>query len=263
MDFLSELTIHLLGKELSTTSFIIVLLCGFMIGIAKTGLSGAGLAVVPLMAFVFGGKPSTGLLLPILIMADIFAVKYYNRHAQWTHIWKLLPWAFLGVVIGVLTGKYISDMLFNQALSFLVILGVVLMIWQDVRGDKLSIPNHWIFAVLMGLLGGFSTMIGNAAGSVMAIYLLAMRLPKNHFIGTGAWFFLIINVFKVPFHVFSWHTITWQTFLFDLLILPAILLGVFTGIKVVKRIPEKLFKILIIVTIIITAVFILIKLFGN
>ena len=99
-------------------------------------------------------------------------------------------------------------------------------------------------------------MIGNSAGSIMALYLLAMRLPKNVFIGTAAWFFLIINIFKVPFHIFYWETIHLNSFLFDLLILPAILAGVIVGIKVVKLFSEKLFKILIIITTLITSLLI-------
>ena len=242
--------------DLYSKSFLIVLLCGFLIGIAKTGISGAGLAVVPLMAYVFGGKPSTGLLLPLLIMADIFAVYYYNRHAQWSYILKLLPWAFAGILVATFTGKYISDKLFSHIISYLVIIGVVLMIWQELKGKNISVPDYAWFAALMGLAGGFSTMIGNAAGPIMALYLLAMHLPKNVFIGTGAWFFLIVNLSKVPLHIFIWKTINLETFTFDLLILPAILIGVFVGIKIVKLIPEKLFKAIILATTLITALLI-------
>jgi uncharacterized membrane protein YfcA len=127
------------------------------------------------------------------------------------------------------------------------------MIIQDGVLKSKHIPDNWWFAAILGLTGGFTTMIGNAAGPVMSLYLLTMHLPKNKFIGTAAWFFLIINVSKVPFHIFSWETITPQTVVVDLLGFPAILLGFFIGIKIVKIIPEKFYRYFIIASTIIAA----------
>ena len=233
--------------DLTAVQWLIVLLCAMLVGMAKTGLSGVGLMVVPLLASVFGGRPSVGLLLPILVFADVFAVSYYNRHAEWKYILRLLPWALIGVGAGVLVGQVISDIVFNRLLAVVILTGIVLMILQDMR-KKASIPDYWWFAMGLGLLGGFATMIGNAAGPIMALYLLSMRLPKNIYIGTGAWFFFIVNVFKVPFHVGIWETITVQSLLFDVLMIPAIALGALLGIWLVKFFPEKAYRLFIIAT---------------
>ncbi len=233
--------------DLTAVQWLIVLLCAMLVGMAKTGLSGVGLMVVPLLASVFGGRPSVGLLLPILVFADVFAVSYYNRHAEWKYILRLLPWALIGVGAGVLVGQVISDIVFNRLLAVVVLTGIVLMILQDMR-KKASVPDYWWFAMGLGLLGGFATMIGNAAGPIMALYLLSMRLPKNIYIGTGAWFFFIVNVFKVPFHVGIWKTITVQSLLFDVLMIPAIALGALLGIWLVKFFPEKAYRLFIIAT---------------
>jgi uncharacterized membrane protein YfcA len=233
--------------DLTAMQWLIVLLCALLVGMAKTGLSGVGLMVVPLLASVFGGRPSVGLLLPILIFADVFAVSYYNRHAEWKYILRLLPWALIGVGAGVMVGQVISDIVFNRLLAVVVLTGIVLMILQDMR-KKVSVPDYWWFAMGLGLLGGFATMIGNAAGPIMALYLLSMRLPKNIYIGTGAWFFFIVNMFKVPFHVGIWKTITVQSLLFDVLMIPAIALGALLGIWLVKFFPEKAYRIFIIAT---------------
>ncbi len=233
--------------DLTAMQWLIVLLCAMLVGMAKTGLSGVGLMVVPLLASVFGGRTSVGLLLPILIFADVFAVSYYNRHAEWKYILRLLPWSLIGVGAGVLVGQVISDIVFNRLLAVVVLTGIVLMILQDMR-KKVSVPDYWWFAMGLGLLGGFATMIGNAAGPIMALYLLSMRLPKNIYIGTGAWFFFIVNVFKVPFHVGIWKTITVQSLLFDVLMIPAIALGALLGIWLVKFFPEKAYRIFIIAT---------------
>ena len=233
--------------------WVLLGLSGLLIGMSKTGISGLGLMVVPLLANAFGGRPSVGLLLPILIFADIFAVVWYNRHAQWKHILRLLPWAFAGIILATLVGKSISDQTFNRLLAALIIGGIAILIWRDIRADKIKIPKSRWFVGGLGLLGGFSTMIGNAAGPVMALYLLSMRLPKNSYIGTGAWFFFIVNLSKVPMHIWSWKTITLDSFVLDVLVIPAISAGAFLGIWLVRLLPEKFYRILVIVTTLLSA----------
>ncbi len=91
-------------------------------------------------------------------------------------------------------------------------------------------------------MGGFSTMIGNAAGPIMSVYLLSMNLQKNTYIGTTAWFFFIVNVFKLPLQIWGWHNITLKTLSFNLVLLPAIALGALAGIKLVKLMPESAYR---------------------
>jgi uncharacterized membrane protein YfcA len=142
----------------------------------------------------------------------------------------------------------INDEQFKHLMAILIILGLAIMIWRERKKTVEAIPHNWVFSSIAGLLGGFSTMIGNAAGPVMSIYFLSMMLPKNSFIGTGAWFFLIINLFKIPFHVMVWKTIDMNTFILDLTMLPIIMIGAFLGFRLVKYIPEKPYRIFIIVT---------------
>lgn len=242
--------------DLSLSHWVIILACAVLIGMAKTGLSGVGLMVVPILASVFGGRPSVGLLLPMLIFADVFAVIRYNRHAEWKHVLRLLPWAIVGILAGTWVGRIISDDIFKSLLAGIVILGIGLMLLQDIRKKK-EIPDFWWFSMILGLLGGFATMIGNAAGPILALYLLTMRLPKNRFIGTGAWFFFIVNLLKVPFHIAVWKTITWHSFLFDVMMIPAIAVGAFLGIWLVRFFPEKAYRIFIIVSTLLAALFLI------
>lgn len=224
---------------------------------AKTGLSGAGLMIVPIMAGIFGGKLSVGIVLPMLIFADLFAVNYYHRHANWRYITLALPWALIGVVIATIFGNAIDDSTFKTFLAIVILLGIALMLLQDYFLKSKKIPDNWWFAGILGLTGGFTTMIGNAAGPVMSLYLLSMHLPKNIFIGTAAWFFLIINVIKIPFHVFVWQTITLQTLFVDLVAIPAILLGVYLGIKLIKLFPENIYRYFIVLSTLLSALFLL------
>ncbi len=222
-----------------------IALTGLAIGLSKTGLGGLGTLFIPIMAHVFGGKASAGIVLPMLVMADVFAVAYYRRHADWPVLFKLLPWAFVGIVIGTVTSQQINDDVFKQIMGVIIVLSVGIMIWQETRTEHI-IPKHWAFAALMGLAAGYTTMVGNLAGAVTTLYLLSMRLPKNSFIGTGAWFYLAINCFKVPFHIFSWETISWESFKLDLVMFPIIAAGAVLGIFITKRLSEGLYRKLII-----------------
>lgn len=246
---------NLIELDLNMIQWLLAGLCGFMVGLSKAGVMGTQMLNVPIMAGIFGGKPSVGLVLPMLITADIFAVTYYKRYAQWKYILKLLPWAFAGIIVGVIFGNAISDTQFKRAIGLMVILFLALMIWQDTRKKDVSVPDYWWFSAIMGLAGGFSTMVGNAAGPVMAMYLLSMRLPKNSYIGTSAWFYFIVNLFKVPFHIFFWKTIHLQSLSFDLIMIPPIVLGALLGIRIVKFIPEKSYRIFIIVVTFVAALF--------
>ena len=229
-----------------------------LLGIGKSGIKGLGVIIVTLMALVFGGKASTGILMPMMITADIFAVIYYHRHTQWIFLKKLLPMMVVGVLLGVWWGNDISEVLFKQVMAFFILLSVVVMIWMD-RTKSIGIPKHWAFSSFMGLLSGLTSMIGNLAGSFASIYLLAMRLPKNEFIGTAAWLFFIINVFKLPFHIFVWKTIDAQTLQLNLLLSPAIIIGFFLGIKLVKLIHNNLYRKLVLIVTAIGALIILFR----
>ncbi|WP_438864139.1 sulfite exporter TauE/SafE family protein [Neptunicella sp.] len=246
--------IELFSYTLSYQTLGLLFLVAFFIGMAKTGVHGISMFSIPLLAVIFGGKASSGLMLPMLILADLFAVRYYHRHANWGYLAKLFPSAAAGVLIGTLLGNMIDDQQFRLIMGVIIFISLAIMLWME-KANKEQIPDYLWFAILMGTLGGITTMIGNLAGSIMALYLLSMRLPKNEYIGTAAWFFLAINLFKVPFHVFSWHTIDWNSFALNLIGLPFIALGAWAGIVIVRNIPDKQYRWLILLMTAIAAVF--------
>lgn len=223
---------------------------------SKTGVHGAGMMAVPLLASIFGGQLSSGILLPMLCLADVLGVWYYHRHASWEHLKKLFPWAVVGTIAGTVVGGMINDEVFKIIMAIVILLSLGLMLWLE--HHKEDVPNYKWFAALTGTAGGFTSMVGNLAGSVMAVYFLSMRLPKNQFIGTTAWFFMVINWFKVPFHVFAWKTISINTFLLNLITLPIIVLGAFVGILIVQNIPQRAYRWFIISMTLVAAMFMLI-----
>ncbi|MBT1685260.1 sulfite exporter TauE/SafE family protein [Dawidia soli] len=250
--------ISLFSFELSVADLVIFFLVAILIGMSKTGIHGTGTMAVPLLASVFGGQLSSGIMLPIICMADIMGVLYYHRHAEWKYLRKLFPWAILGTILGTIVGKSMPDDVFRMIMAVIIILSVIIMIWLE-RGRKEDVPDSPWFAGLAGTTGGFTSMVGNLAGSLMAVYFLSMRLPKNVFIGTTAWFFMVMNWSKVPFHVFSWHTITWNTLLLDVITLPAIALGAYIGIVLVKYLKDKTYRWFIMGVTVLAAVLMLLR----
>lgn len=222
----------------------VLLSCALVIGMSKTGIQGINTISIPALALAFGAKESTGLILPMLCFADILAVAYYRRSAQWGHIIRLLPTAVAGFFLAVAVDKFIPPAEFGRLMALCIFFGLMVMFWNDGKTEaaKNKIFSAWWYAPLFGLMGGFSTMIGNAAGPVMAVYLLSMKLPKLAFVGTSAWFFLIVNFLKIPLQVFAWDNINTATLTANLIGIPMIIAGAFLGVLFVKKLPEKAYR---------------------
>ena len=242
----------------SVINIILVFTGAFILGLAKAGLRGIDMLNVTLMALVFGGKASTGIVLPLLCVADIAAVLYYHRHAQWKHFWKLVPWMAAGILIGVFAGQEMNETVFRKIMAVIIILTVIMMVVMELIRSE-NIPSHPLFAAGTGVMAGITTMLGNLAGAFSNLYFLAMRVPKNHFIGTTAWLFLVINLFKLPFQVLYWKNITFSSLQTDLLLLPALALGFWIGLKIVKRIKDDHYRKVVIILTLIGAVVIFLK----
>lgn len=226
---------------LSIFQWLILSLTALCIGMSKTGIQGLMLLTVPYMAMNFGAKESTGVILPMLCMADIMAVIYYKRIADWKTVLKLLPTAILGFFIAIFVDNLIPAKEFRHLMGWTLVIALAVMIWSEIFGKENRWMKRWWYSAIFGLLGGFTTMIGNAAGPVLSVYLLSMRKDKMEYIGINAWFFLVVNLLKVPLQIFVWDNISWGTFSLNLTMLPIIGLGAWIGIRIVKVFPEKAF----------------------
>lgn len=233
--------------------------CAFLVGLSKSGLKGTAMIAIPLLAYGYGGKASVGVLLPFLIMGDIMALAFYHKSGKMKHIIRLFPWAIGGILLAVVVGNQISDQQFTNIIAIAILVCWVLIVWNDRRKGKKDLSHHPVFRSSLGISGGFATMMGNAAGPIFNLYLLSMRLPKESYIGTGAWFYVILNVFKVPFHVVSWHTISWRTIQLNIVLFPILMIGAFLGRYLVRFIPEREYRIFIFAVILISAIMLLFK----
>jgi uncharacterized protein len=224
--------------------WICAFLGALMIGVSKAGITGLSILSVALFAHVFpSSKQASGLILPLLIFGDLVAVLSYRTHTQWRYLWKLMPWTAGGVVLGYLALGHISDRTARIMIGVIIVCLCALGYWRryvGVRSEE-SERWHWALAAALGVTAGFITLVANAAGPLMALYLVAMRLPKMQFVGTAAVFFMALNLFKVPFMV-DLGLITAQSFEFNLMLAPAVLLGAFAGRWALIRINQRLFE---------------------
>ena len=229
-------------NELSLSQWAIMAIAAVIIGLSKSGLPGMGILAVPIVAAVIPAKISTGFILPMLIVGDVIGVYYYRRHAEWPRLLRLFPWTAVGICIGWISMDRLNDAQIRPIIGGIVLAMLTLNLWRQRFADPESrIPHHHMAAIVIGLLAGFTTMMANAAGPIMVIYLLAMRLPPAAFIGTSAWFFLLVNSFKVPFSA-QLGLITIPSLTFNAMLIPFIVMGAWAGIRLARYIPRTLFE---------------------
>lgn len=232
--------------DLSWVQLMALIIAALLVGFAKTGIGGIVLIAIPILASAFGGKDSTGILLPMLLMGDVFAVWYYRKSVIWKNVFTPLPWAIIGLAIGAVVGNYISDKVFVILIGVIILFCLIILVIMERRDKELKVPNAVWFYILVGILCGFSSMIGNAAGPIFSVYLLALGFKKNNFMGTNAWFFFIINSLKVPLQIFVWHNIGWRSLSIAALMLPVLVAGAILGFIVLKKINDKWFRYIVI-----------------
>jgi len=212
-----------------------------LVGLSKTGVPGVSIPAVVLMteAFPDNVKLSVGALLPVLLVGDLFAVAWYRHHAQWGRLVRLLPYVVLGMVPGWLLLRASEGNELRPVIGGLVLLLLGVEVCRR-RFDWEHMPSRWWFTGIMGSLAGFSTLVANAAMPVMSIYLVSQGMHKQQFIGTAAWFFLILNLSKIPLYA-SAGMMTAGTLRFDLIAAPGALVGAVLGVYVLTRIPQRSF----------------------
>lgn len=249
--------------HLTEWQWVIGLTAALFVGISKTGIPGVGIVAIPLLGIGFGSRLGAGVMLPMLILGDVFAVTWYRRHAQWSKLVGLLPWVYLGVALGtaalVVTGRNAGVKGGNvmkdptdTVVGGLVLVMVALHLLRNKLGEKLQ-PTSPAGVAGTGVAAGFSTTVSNAAGPVMQMYMAAHSLSKEAFMGTISWYFFIVNLSKFPIYWVLTRMmpqapiVTSKSLVFNLEIAPAIILGAFFGKWLLPRISQKSFELTVVV----------------
>ena len=230
-------------------------LAAFCSGLSKTGFAGLGVLSVAIFANIIPALNSTGVLLPLLVCADFFGVFFFRKHAEWSYLWKLFPWVVVGIVLGCFALGKFNDADARRTIGIILLVMMALQLWRQRQSGDLAarLPHASWFVALTGIAAGFATMTANAAGPLMVLYLLAIGLPKLSIVGTGAWFFLFVNIFKVPFSVHL-GLISADSLKMDAILLLPMIPGALLGPVILKRINETMFEILVLAFTLIAAV---------
>ena len=227
--------------SLSAAEWALALAGALGMGISKAGFPGMSLVHVVVFAFIFGARTSTGIILPMLIAADVVAVRSFRQHAQWHYIWRMLPATLVGILVGFVLMGRLDERLFSPLIGVIVLILVVMQVVRMARPGLFGeVPHSHVFAWTMGLLAGVTTMMANAAGPIFVLYALAVGLPKYELVGTGAWFFFIVNLAKVPLSA-GLGLIGPHTLSLNLVLLPAVFTGIAMGRWMTHRVPQRLF----------------------
>ncbi len=217
-----------------------------LVGFERAGLRTAVLPVVPLVVESFGAVNALGYMIPLLITADIFSVTYYRKHAEKKELIRLLPFAAAGIIFAMLIGEKISPDTFKKIIGALIIISLlIIFIDYKISNKKITGKSYKKTGPLFSTATGFSSMLGGSGGPIISTYFLLSDINKNAFIGTTAWFFFFVNLLKLPLYLFVWKNIHFYSLLADILLLPLVAAGIITGILIVKKINEKVFRIFI------------------
>jgi uncharacterized membrane protein YfcA len=227
--------------SLTIPGIVLLSLCAFLLGVTKTGLPGMGILVVPLAAAAMPVRESTGFILPLIIAGDCLAVLIFRRKAVWKYIFRLAPWTLGGVLIGFFILGILGETDFKPVLGGALLLVLAVDLVRRFKGGLSS--ESRIAAALIGLVAGCLTMIANAAGPLIAVYLLSVKLPKEEYVGTGAWFFFIVNLVKVPFSA-GLGLISLESLKLNLMLLPVLAIGAVLGYYVLKKLSQNAFTVI-------------------
>jgi len=234
----------------------ILAVSALLVGVNKSGIPGLGMLPVILLAVAFELDPgfATGVMLLMICAGDIFAVSYYRKNADWKIVLRLLPYTMLGLAAGFVTLRFLDrPEHLRMMIGWIILLLAAVHLVRIAFFKHAAVPSHWAFSAVVGLTAGFTTQVANAAGPVMALYLLSMKLPKDRYVGTCAWFFMIMNWTKLPVFCFEGR-VTLAALRAVLPVLPLILAGALLGVLFVKRAPQKFFEAVVEVIVIVSAV---------
>jgi len=227
--------------HLAPWQWLLGMFCAFMIGVAKTGAPGVGTMIAPLMVLTVGdARFAAAWTLPVLSTADVFAVAYWRRQAEARQLFSLIPWVLVGIA-GAAVALSLDEAVIRKIIGGIIVAMLAIYLWRRFSPTPQVAGNPAFY----GICTGFASTLANGAGPVMNIYLLSRKLPKEQFVATGAWFFFVVNLLKVP--VYAWHGLySRESLTFDLLMVPAVLAGALAGRWLIRNIDQSMFEVLVI-----------------
>ncbi|MHA3685096.1 sulfite exporter TauE/SafE family protein [Leucobacter sp. HY1908] len=246
---------------LPAVAWALLAVAALLVGFSKTAVPGINTISIAIFAAVLPARASTGALLLLLIVGDVFALITYRRHADWGTLVRLIPAVVAGVALGAVFLAFADDGSVRRVIGVILLLVIAVTLWQRARSARGSGASGTgsgpVARSGYGALGGFTTMVANAGGPVMSMYFLAARFPVKAFLGTAAWFFAVINLAKVPVSI-GLGLITPSALVLDAVLAPAVIVGALAGRRIAARMKQQTFDWAVIVCTVLGAVYLLV-----
>lgn len=229
------------------TAWILVSIAAYCIGVSKAGFSGISLISVFILADLLGAKESLGFALPMLIIADLLVYPAFRKYSSWKSVWRLTWPALVGMALGVTILGNLDNDAMRKVIGVIILTMTFTQLIKRLEPDKFfALACTKKFGFFCGTAGGVATVLANAAGPIMQIYMVSRRMEKMELIGVGARFFLIINILKLPLGA-GLDLITTQSLISNIILSPAIAIGVWSGHRLITVISQKAFEMTVIV----------------
>ncbi len=176
---------------------LVIATLGLMIGFAKGGFGGLGALLTPVLALVLPVSLAVGVLLPMLMVGDVFAVYMYWKEWDFDLVKRMLP----AGIVGALAGTFLLSSISPNGLRLILGIFVLVMVAYKFLSDRIQAiryqPRRW-HAPAAGFLAGIASGMFNSGGPPFNSYLLFQRLKARPFIATTAIYFALLNLIKVP-----------------------------------------------------------------
>lgn len=262
--------------DLPLWQWLVLAFAAMLIGYSKTAINGVASLAIVLFASILPARDSTGTVLPLLIVGDLTAIWVYRRHANWGLIARLLPWILVGLVVGAFFVARVDDHVMRVSIGSLLLVLLAAQVWTGRHRLGLTAPptapptatppdapvvrsgrRHRLLSLATGTATGFATMVANAAGPVMTLYLLSSGFAVVELVGAAAWLFFSVNLVKLPFSV-GLGLVHPTSLLLDLSLVPALALGAWVGARTIHRVSRDQFERYVLVLVGISAVLLLV-----
>jgi uncharacterized membrane protein YfcA len=240
--------------DIGAADVVVGAIAALVVGLSKTGIPGAALLATPLMASIFDGRLIAGATLPILFTADLFAVRWYRSSTRWDLLKPLAIWVAVGYAAGI--WFFVSVGSGGRTLDVTIAITILVMVAvQAVRMSRRTAPvaPSTAAAGFYGTTGGFATFVSNTAGPILNTHLMRLGLGKAELIGTSAWFYFAVNLTKFPLYLaLGWWSsggpfFTRTSILFDLCMVPFVIVGVLAGRRLFNVLPTDVFMVAVLV----------------
>lgn len=227
--------------DYSIAFWIAAAAASYLIGLSKGGVPAIGVMSVPIMALVMDPVLGAGLLLPIYLLSDAYAIYLFRGKFSVRNLKILIPAGVIGVILGYMTVSYVSGTTVKMMIAIIGFSYLYSAVRNRLRKDlppprPADVPR----GIFWGVVSGLGSYISHSGGPPFQSYVLPQRLEKLVYVGTATVFFAVVNFTKLPAYLVAGQ-ISWESVKIIMLVSPMAVFGAWSGYRMTKLVPERIF----------------------